>query len=282
MASDIEWTKSPGTVGETWEVTIGCTAVSPGCTNCYAAELVGRRLGRNPCTPRYHGLAVIDPNSDRAKWTGDVALQRDALEIPTRTRKPTTYFVCSRSDLFHDKVPSDYIGEVFEVARACADRHRFIFLTKRADRLAAHATYLRADTLPESICVGVSVETQVEAHRLEALHRFGNATRMVSLEPLLGRVRLGLSLASGLSWAIIGGESGRYARPCHVEHVLDLVGELDTCDVPVFTKQLGRVPMMHGGKLVVKHPRGGDRDEWPIEVRSELSRGEFPVAWCRT
>lgn len=288
MSSSIEWTHTPGTVGDTLEATIGCSPPTEECLNCYAAELVGRRLGKNPATPRYHGLAVINPNSDIAKWTGVVRLNPDYLTIPERTRRPTTYFVCSRSDLFHKDVPTSYIAEVFARARAVAmrgplataeHRHRFIFLTKRSERLASLRDELGASSLPESIAVGVSCGSQKFVRRIDDLRRFGAPTSLVSFEPLLGPVDVDFA---GLSWGIVGGESGKRARPTDMRAAIDLVHRLDRDGVPPFSKQLGRVPQWanaDGTAWAPRHPRGGDRSEWPPALLEAFGFAEFPRAW---
>jgi hypothetical protein len=81
--SKIEWTDS------TWPVVTGCTAVSAGCDNCYAATHARRFAGTKAW-----------PNGF------DVTLWPDRLDQPMRWRAPRKVFVCSTGDLFHDKVPA--------------------------------------------------------------------------------------------------------------------------------------------------------------------------------
>src|SRR2546425_9509621 len=111
--SPIEWTDA------TWNPVTGCDKVSPGCKFCYA-ERLARRL-KLMGNPRYvNGFALT--------------LQADQLELPLRWREPRRVFVNSMSDLFHDRVPFEYINRVFEVM-ARANHHVYQVLTKRADRL---------------------------------------------------------------------------------------------------------------------------------------------------
>ena len=110
QASGIEWTES------TWNPVTGCTKLSPGCKHCYA-ERMALRL-----------RAMGQPNYARGF---DVTLQPHMLELPLRWKRPQTIFVNSMSDLFHERVPREYIGRVFEVMRF-AHWHRFQVLTKRA------------------------------------------------------------------------------------------------------------------------------------------------------
>lgn len=119
--SKIEWTE------RTWNPIRGCSKISAGCEHCYAMHVAARFSGGGR---PYDGLAKRDP----VNWTGDVRLIEDALYEPLRRRKPTMYFVNSMSDLFHEKVPDDWIDTIFAVM-AMAPRHTFQILTKRAQRM---------------------------------------------------------------------------------------------------------------------------------------------------
>src|SRR5687767_3768328 len=133
MASDhsaIEWTEA------TWNPTVGCTKISPGCDRCYA-ERITRRF------PKTY------PNGF------DLALRPDGLDIPRRWRRPRAVFVNSMSDLFHVGVPEGFIRQVFDVMEEC-ERHTFQVLTKRAERLARVAKRL---SWPRNVWMGVSVES---------------------------------------------------------------------------------------------------------------------------
>lgn len=127
--SKIEWTEA------TWNPIVGCSIVSPGCTNCYAMKMAGRldAMGQ----PRYAGLTK--PSKAGAVWTGEMRLVEDALTIPLRRKKPTTWFVNSMSDLFHESVPDAWIDRVFAVMALCP-QHTFQVLTKRPARMRAYLT----------------------------------------------------------------------------------------------------------------------------------------------
>lgn len=127
--SKIEWTEA------TWNPIVGCSIVSPGCTNCYAMKMAARldAMGQ----PRYAGLTK--PSKAGAVWTGEMKLAEEALTIPLRRKKPTTWFVNSMSDLFHESVPDAWIDRVFAVM-ALAPQHTFQVLTKRSARMRAYCT----------------------------------------------------------------------------------------------------------------------------------------------
>ena len=115
---------------DTWNPVAGCSVVSPGCTHCYAMKQAGS--GRLVNTPKYAGLTK--PSKAGPVWTGEVRLWDKVLTQPIGWQKPRRIFVNSMSDLFHEKVPDGYIDKVLAVA-ALAPQHKFLILTKRADRM---------------------------------------------------------------------------------------------------------------------------------------------------
>lgn len=214
--STIEWTEA------TWNPTIGCTKVSPGCDRCYA-ERITRRF------PKAY------PNGF------DLTLRPDVLDLPRRWRRPRQVFVNSMSDLFHADVPDDYIRRVFDVM-AEETRHQFQVLTKRAVRLARLAPRL---PWTSNIWMGVSVETSEYTWRIDALRRTSAHVRFVSAEPLLGPLP-NLNL-DGLHWLIAGGESQAGARPAEFAWFRDLRDQCLGAGVAFFLKQLGGHPSKRGG-----------------------------------
>lgn len=125
--SAIEWTDA------TWNPIVGCSVVSPGCTNCYAMKMAARLEHMHQ--PQYAGLTR--PSKAGAVWTGKLRLVETALDLPLRRRVPTTYFVNSMSDLFHESVPDEWIDRVFAVMALCP-QHTFQCLTKRSARMRAY------------------------------------------------------------------------------------------------------------------------------------------------
>ena len=86
--SKIEWTN------KSWNPVTGCSKVSEGCKHCYA-EVMARRLkamGQIKYSNGFH-----------------VTTHEESLIEPLKWHKPQMIFVCSMGDLFHEKVPDDFI-----------------------------------------------------------------------------------------------------------------------------------------------------------------------------
>jgi len=211
--SRIEWTEM------TWNPTVGCTKISPGCKHCYA-ETMAKRLQAIGMRGYESGFKL--------------SLMPERLAEPLARRKPTVYFVNSMSDLFHEKVPVEYIEQVFDVMRR-ASQHTFQLLTKRAERMAE---FCEDRAVPANVWLGVSVENRKHGlPRLALLRGVDAAVRFLSVEPLLED--LGMMDLSGIHWVIVGGESGRKARPMRAEWVGNIKRQCDAARVPFFFKQWG-------------------------------------------
>lgn len=209
--STIEWTEA------TWNPVTGCTKVSPGCAHCYA-ETFAERFRGVPGHPYERGF--------------DLQLRPERLDQPLKWKRPQLIFVNSMSDLFHPDIPLEFIQSVFETMRL-AHWHTFQILTKRSPRLAALASAL---SWPENVWMGVSVENQRWTCRIDDLRRVPAAVRFLSCEPLLGPLDLDLQ---GVSWVIVGGESGARARRMNPEWARDIRDQCLHQRVPFFFKQWG-------------------------------------------
>jgi protein gp37 len=262
----IPWTE------DTWNPIRGCSRVSLGCGGphgqggCYAERLAIRLSG--PGQP-YEGLVKSTPSGPR--WTGRVALVESALDLPLRWKKPGRIFVNSMSDLFHEKVPDEWIDRIFAVM-AKAPQHTFQILTKRPERMLEWVTRSRPVPLP-NVWLGVSVEDQETADvRIPLLLQTPTAVRWVSYEPALGSVdfrSLGLlkRTGAGLDWMVVGGESGPGARPFDLAWARQTIDQCREAGIAPFFKQTGSRPILDGEPLRLKDRKGGDMDEWPADLR---------------
>jgi protein gp37 len=230
--SGIEWTEA------TWNPTTGCDRTSPGCDNCYALTLSKRLKAMGQAKYQHDG----DPRTSGPGF--GVALHPTALALPRSWDAPRTIFVNSMSDLFHPKVPLDYIRQVFDVI-AETPQHTYQVLTKRSKRLAQSAERL---DWPANLWMGVSVENRRYQFRIAHLREVPAAIRFLSCEPLLGPLdQLELE---GIDWVIAGGESGGKARPMDPDWVRSIRDQCLDADVAFFFKQWGgRTPKAHGRQL---------------------------------
>lgn len=139
------------------------------------------------------------------------------------------------SDVFHENARDDWRDRMYEVMRACP-RHVFQVLTKRpeiAERYYRARPYVRG---LENVWLGVSVENQDAAERLEILRRIDAAIEFASVEPLLGPIEADWT---GIHWVITGGESGPRARPCEPEWAYRVADQAATKGAAIFHKQWG-------------------------------------------
>ncbi len=268
QCSKIEWCDA------TWNAIRGCSRVSQGCVNCYAERTAARFSGKGQ---PYEGLAVMKP--DGPHWAGEVRLVEELLDWPLRWRgskqaraegRPSRIFVNSMSDLFHEGLGYlTVIGRVWKVMEQ-APQHVFQVLTKRPGRMLDFMQLEYATTPPPAhIWLGVSVEDQAAAdERIPLLLQTPAAVRWISAEPLLGPIDLrrltvagpslyashdveldALSVQDGpspdkmrpsLNWVVVGGESGRGARPMHPGWARSLRDQCQVAGVPFFFKQWGQ------------------------------------------
>jgi protein gp37 len=212
--STIEWTDA------TWNPVTGCTKISKGCDNCYASTFAERFRGV-PGHPYEQGF--------------DVKLWPERLGLPLEWDEPRRIFVNSMSDLYHPKVPDEYISRVFQTMNS-GKQHIFQVLTKRAKRLLDLSPQF---SWTSNIWQGVSVETVDYSWRIDALRKVPAKVRFLSLEPLLGPMP-DLNLR-GIHWVIAGGESGRGARVMEVAWATEIRDQCREANVPFFFKQYGTI-----------------------------------------
>lgn len=223
--SAIEWTDA------TWNPVTGCTKITRGCDNCYAARFAERFRGvpGHPFEPGF-----------------DLTLRPERLSQPLAWRRSRMIFVNSMSDLFHKEVHRTFIDRVFETMEQ-ATWHVFQLLTKRSSLMR---DYLRlrygAQPAPAHIWLGVSIEDYRSRSRVEHLQEAPATVRFLSIEPLIGPV--GSVDLSGIHWVIAGGESGPGARPMHIDWVREVRDNCAEQSIPFFFKQWGGVRPKSGGR----------------------------------
>lgn len=242
-ATKIEWTE------QTWNPTTGCTKISSGCKHCYA-EVMAKRLNAMGVRGYENGFRL--------------SILPERLTEPLTRRKPTTYFVNSMSDLFHNDIPFVFLDRVFDVIKR-TPQHTYQILTKRAARMRRYFTPGER-FLPSNVWLGVSVENRKYGlPRIDELREVEASIRFLSVEPLLediGQIDL-----TGIHWVIVGGESGPKARPMKPEWVAAIKEQCEHAGVAFFFKQWGgwgadgkKRPKKANGRLFA----GRTWDEMPV------------------
>jgi protein gp37 len=239
--SHIEWTDA------TWNPVTGCDKISPGCKHCYAERLS-------------HRLQAMGNKNYRNAFA--VTLQPHMLQHPISWKTPKRIFVNSMSDLFHEKVPLEYIRRVFGVMNQ-ANWHQYQILTKRAERLDDVSARL---SWSPHIWMGVSVESEQYLDRIDHLRRTPAHVKFLSIEPLLAP--LGNIDLRGIDWVIVGGESGPGARPMNTDWVTDIRDQCLTANVAFFFKQWGGVQKKKTGRTL----DGRTWDEMPEQLVALATR----------
>ena len=238
--SVIEWTDA------TWNPSTGCTRVSAGCDNCYAARMAVRLTATY--RPR---IPVVDVAENRRDPFA-VRLWPERLLAPVSWRAPRRIFVNSMSDLFHRDIPKTFIRRCFRVMLE-VNRHIYQILTKRparAARFVTENTDLLPEGLPGHIWIGTSVEGQSVDYRIRHLLDVPATVRFLSCEPLIAPLSLATFLVdrADLHWVIVGGESGPRARPVNPDWIRRLRDQCVIADVPFFFKQWGGITPKAGGR----------------------------------
>lgn len=253
--SKIEWTdktQNPITVAGGGHY---CIKVSPGCKNCYAEKMNGRRLTGGD------GLKYrVMPESP------DMALNREMMKSWARARKHKKIFVGSMTDVFGEWVPDQFVFGMLS-AMANAPKITFQVLTKRPGRMSRLVNEWSASReIPGNIWLGTSAENQeFYDKRIGWLCQI-DAVRFLSLEPLLGQIDLGPAVDT-VNWVIVGGESGLNARPLNIEWIEDIIEQCRKANAPVFVKQLGSV---WARENKASDTKGGDPEEWPEYLRYRM------------
>ena len=213
MAHKIEWTE------QTWNPSAGCTKISAGCKNCYA-EIMATRLQAMNVEGYENGFQFnIVPSR---------------LNDPFKRKKPTIFFVNSMSDIFHEKMPNEYLDKIFNVIEN-TPQHTYQVLTKRAERMF---DYLSKREIPKNIWLGVTVENKKDGlPRIDKLRKIKATVLFLSIEPLLED--LGQINFENIDWIIVGGESGNRARPMEENWVLNIKQQCKDNDIAFFFKQWG-------------------------------------------
>lgn len=223
----------------TWDLTIGCRKRSEGCDNCWATRIVHRLASADVHGYAGNGVGCSYQTREHGEdWepTERVNLLEWNLDKPPHWRKPQFIFLNSKSDLFDERVPFEFIAEAFEMMRQ-TPHHRYMVLTKEPARMAEFISWYQTpgwSTMPLSgvwpdqfrhVILMVSVESPDHIDRIDTLMQIPAAMRGVSIEPMLAPLAAKLVLRITVltvdgprpDWVVVGceklmgGKAGRWA-----------------------------------------------------------------------
>ncbi|MDA4845987.1 DUF5131 family protein [Hoeflea poritis] len=227
--SSIEWTDS--TVNFWW----GCTAVGPGCENCYADTWAMR------CGHDVFGLGV-----KRRKIAGApkmiCKMHDDADAFERKNGRRRRVFMSSMCDVFDKEVPWSWRDEALMYAERC-DRLDIQLLTKRISNVEKGIPDAWRKNWPQNVGLMITVVNQQEADRdiprlIKLKRRFNIPWIGLSVEPLLSAIDLRKYLKD-IDWVIVGGETGAHARPMHLDWARSIRDQCKDAGVSFFFKQWG-------------------------------------------
>lgn len=221
--SKIEWTEV------TWNPITGCTKISDGCMNCYAAKFA----------KRLKAMGNI-----RYKNEFKPTVHEDLIDLPKSWKSSKKIFVNSMSDMFHEDIPDEVILKIFQTMNECP-QHQFQVLTKRPERMVELNKKI---TWTDNIWMGVTIENDKYLYRADLLKKTDSYIKFISAEPLLGSIK-NIDL-NNIDWLIVGGESGPNSRPIEKLWVEELQNLAKENNIAFFFKQWGGFNKKKNGKLL--------------------------------
>lgn len=273
--SKIEWTDA------TWNPVTGCTKVSEGCHHCYALTFAERWRG----TPGHYFENGFDltlrPHKllEPIKWRKPKKIFVNSMSDLFHSEVPDWFidqvfgvmlanYVLDRQaehsfQLLTKRPPrmQEYLSAGRDVLlKRWSESLDGVVIMDDPDVLFSEyvSGFLDQDDLfpLPNLWLGVSVENQKAAdERIPFLLETPAAIKFLSCEPLLGPVdfrkvpyfnRTDLNLSNW--WVIVGGESGRGARPMDADWARSIRNLCKIAGVPFFFKQWGGVNKVTAGR----------------------------------
>ena len=257
IGTGISWTNS------TWNWAVGCNKISAGCDNCYASALVHRmqhNFGHKFEDVRVHPNRLQHVNKFKP-ITG-----ADGL------RAPHLVFTNSMSDWAHEKIPTEFVHQTFDVMEQNPGVI-FQMLTKRPVRARQLLVGRYGNSgIPANMWIGTTVESNDVAGRADILRsiqdRTGPMTAFLSVEPIVGPTdKIDFT---GLSWIITGGESGSGARLMQREWLMPAIEQAKTRGIALWHKQSGQPKSHPNWRQVPPGLLVRDGMQWLVDHQLEL------------
>jgi protein gp37 len=256
--SKIEW------CDHTMNFWIGCTEAGPECDHCYARTLAER-----------YGWAKWGVGQPRHRtspetWAKPHAWDRKAAKLGIRYR----VFTNSLADWADKEVADAWRDESCAVMDATPNLD-WLILTKRPKVMRDY--FRQRGAVPGNVWAGTTIGTKAGLSRLRYLRAINAKVRFLSIEPLLGY--LGEIDLTGIHWVIVGGESGKDARPMHPDWARSLRDQCQAAGVPFLFKQWGScLPGNMDGEDERGHPAYEIDEEHSSIDYDELGKGKLVMA----
>ena len=222
--------------------------------------------------PNFETLTHFPGRMSKAASLSDLRA-KGRPDKPWANGLPRLIFVSDMADALSSSVRFDYLKmEVIDsVVSQAGQKHVWLWLSKRPNRMAEFSRWLTDQGIhwPDNLVAMTSITSSATVARIEQLKEVQCRYRGLSVEPLWDSVTLPLV---GISWCIVGGESGPYAKPFKLEWAYSLIAQCRESGVATFVKQLGARPYLNGLPYELIDSHGGDWDEWPMDLRVR----EFP------
>jgi protein gp37 len=258
-------------------IDLGVKAISQGF-RCYAGQLTLRYCGRTKGYPELFEKPVPFPGHMAKAAAASDLTGTNRPKKPWLNGLPRLISVSDMGDALSTAVPFDFLKfEIIDVvASPNGQRHIWVWLTKHPCRMARFSQWLweQGGNWPENLVAMTSVTSEKTLSRADQLTRLDAPLKGLVVEPLCGPMELPLR---GISWVIVGGETGPQARPFHLRWLHDIQSQCEQPGVPLFVNGLGSDPRGTGWGLKLRDRQGSDWSDWPVDLRIR----EFPAAFDR-
>lgn len=226
----------------TWNPITGCLH---NCEYCYARKIYKRfHLQWQMNEPNLKILTNAGPDFHDFRPT----FWPSRLDAPAKRKKPARIFVVSMGDLFGEWVPDEWIEQVFAACEA-APQHTYYFLTKNPKRYEQYKMYLKnfnpfikrwffGFSLSDYKLPGLTILGHDIPSRIFAVPGMGYLREFVSVEPMMGQIKLPQQREYCPDWLIVGSET-RNGKPVNMpkrEWLLDIRQQCEELGIPLFEK----------------------------------------------
>lgn len=255
--TNIQWTDSSQNLQSGCE---GCELVNgQEVPKCYAKTLTDRYAGLKGWPEAFEKPKIfMERLKPMLQWPDLTGTDRP--NKPWLNGLPRIVFLNDMGDTFTRGLPDDWFAEV--LPSLATSPHQYLVLTKWPHRFAE---FSERHPLPDNVWAGTSITDNKSLARIKHLKAVKAKIHWLSIEPLWERLTgLNYELLKGISWTVIGGESGARPTPCDIDWIYEIMSRCDDIGTPVFIKQYGTYLAK---KFGFKDSHGGDWREWNHAMR---------------